>query len=321
MIMPRSEPSGAEEALASIMRGEVEKGFALYHQILNCDHLTHIPVGLHLAFLEQAGRADEASRLRRLAVKHGANLALQAGFLGAEPAVAAEEFEALFASGVVNSRMIYEHLKVLATLGSMEKHSRLMACDELLRLTTLDRPAPNTLTGTLAAAVDEMLLELEHKAERQDAVQSVRHMSTLCGLAGLSHPAANALTLEIAKETETYLRDWSGSNHPLAHLVPASFEISAWGLISRGEGHNTPHIHANGWATGVFYPRSVKGRGGELVIGRPEKAAGTEADWGARRVMPEAGLLVLMPSYYTHWTVPLQRSGLRTSVAFDVLPR
>jgi len=44
-------------------------------------------------------------------------------------------------------------------------------------------------------------------------------------------------------------------------------------------------------------------------------------DWGARTIKPRAGTLLLFPSYYTHWTVPLNRPGLRTSVAFDVVSR
>jgi hypothetical protein len=30
-------------------------------------------------------------------------------------------------------------------------------------------------------------------------------------------------------------------------------------------------------------------------------------------------MLLLFPSFYTHWTIPLDKPGLRTSVAFDIV--
>ena len=165
-----------------------------------------------------------------------------------------------------------------------------------------------------------MLLDLEEKAEMRESVKSVRHMRYASGLEHLDHPVARRLIAQISTETGEYLKRWRRSDHPLARFVPQGFVIQAWGLISRGGGYNTPHIHNQGWVTGVFYPRSVDMEGGELVIGCARNAAGSDCDGGETRVKPKAGLLVLMPSFYTHWTVPLDGSGLRTSVAFDVQP-
>jgi hypothetical protein len=96
--------------------------------------------------------------------------------------------------------------------------------------------------------------------------------------------------------------------------------MHVWGLISRGEGYNIRHIHHRGWATGIYYPLGVPPDrpGGELRIGCPARLRETSPGWPDAEIRPEPGLLVLMPSFYTHWTVPLGRPGLRMSVAFDL---
>jgi putative 2-oxoglutarate-Fe(II)-dependent oxygenase superfamily protein len=103
--------------------------------------------------------------------------------------------------------------------------------------------------------------------------------------------------------------------------VPRTARISAWGLISRGEGFNAPHIHHKGWATGVYYPAAPEGGGpgGALRIGPPPALGARAPGWPDATIRPEPGLLVLIPSFYTHWTVPLGRPGLRTSIAFDLV--
>jgi hypothetical protein len=306
-----ADPANPNEAFAAIARGDLEHGFALYERSLRGDTLPDAPAGLHIGMLEQAGRHDDAARLRDLAIKYSGDLATCAGsFLGAEPDEAAREYERLFERGFINSRMIHRYLLALSRTGRMEEHAKILAPDRLFELVDLDL--------SLAREVDRMLLDLEEQAEQQEAAQSVRNMRFVGGLSRLDHPAAKALIAEIHVHTKDYLERWHASDHPFAPFVSSHMEIKAWGLISRGEGYNIPHIHGEGWATGVFYPRSVESEGGDLVIGPPKKSGSAPEDWGYREVKPRAGLLVLMPSFYTHWTLPLERPGLRTSVAFDV---
>ena len=307
-----SEPASADLAVATILRGNVEQGFDLYERCLRDAEFSNPPAGLHIGLLEQAGRAAEAQRLTALALRYGADLAPRAGsFLGAEPRVAAQEYEALFALGLINARMIYRYLLALARLDRWREHAEILAPGRLFKSVALD-PA-------LAEAVDALLLDLEQRAQAQESAQSVRNMRMTTSLGSMDHPAARALVQAISAHAADYLAQWRASDHPLARFAPERLELLAWGLISRGEGYNVPHIHGEGWATGVFYPRSIEGDGGELVVGRPEGAPGSDADWGGRTVKPEAGTLLLFPSFYTHWTVPLNRPGLRTSVAFDVV--
>lgn len=299
-------------ALAMMLRGEVDEGLALYREALKGDHLPDAPVGMHLKVLEAAGRDQAAARLLDLAVKRGANVAVKAGGFGAEPGEAAAEYEALFARGIANSRMVHEYLLVLEQLGRRADFRAMLDPEGLVRVLRLERADPE--------AVESLLLELEAQAPLESD-QSIRNMRYLNRLSELKHPAIETLTAALAEAVADYLRAWRSSAHPLAQFVPQRFELSAWGLISRGEGYNVRHIHHRGWATGVYYPTALPpGPGGELVIGAPERATGSDEQWGTRVIRPEPGLLVLIPSFVSHWTIPLGRPGLRTSVAFDVLP-
>ena len=274
---------------------------------------------MHLLFLKRVGRTDCARRLLQLALERGANVAIRAGGFGASADEAASEYEALFARGIINSRMILDCLRILAELGRMEELAVILDRERLLRQVEIDLPAPGNDGQSLASAVEALLLENEAQAVHQEAVQSVRNMRMLKKFTQLDHPGAVALTGALEGETRRYLQGWSRSDHPFARFVPLDFRIDGWGLISRGPGYNIPHIHQQGWATGIYYPTSVEGEGGVLCVGRPADAAGTDEDWGPHCIRPRGGLLVLMPSFYTHWTTPLAQQGLRTSIAFDVV--
>jgi hypothetical protein len=315
-------PANAElgRALALLFGGQVEEGVERYRQALKGDHFSPAPVGIHLQLLRAAGHHQAADRLLEVALREGANVAVRAGGFGADPAQAAAEYEELFGRGIVNARMVYEHLLALSQQNRADELERFLAPSLLLRTSVL-RPAQDD-PADFAGEVEALLLDLESQAEPQNARQSVRRMRMLKNFDRLEHPVARALMASFFVEVRDYLAAWRASGHPLAKLVPTGFSLGAWGLVSRGEGYNERHIHAQGWATGIYYPTTVADNtGGQLIIGPPksvpEKAGG---GWHTRAIRPVAGLFVLIPSFYTHWTVPLGRQGLRTSIAFDVLP-
>jgi hypothetical protein len=238
-VTSEPEAANANVAIAAILRGDVEQGFELYEQSLQGDYLPDAPAGLHIGMLEQAGRSDEAERLTRLAMRYGADLAPRAGsFLSAGPEAAVAEYQSLFARGLINSRMVHKYLKILAQLGHRVEHARILAPELLFSSVPLGHE--------LAEAVDSMLLDLEAEAERQDSVQSVRNMMMVKDLSALGRPPAAAIVSEIAEHSRAYFDRWRRSDHPFARFVPDAFGVNAWGLISRGEGYNIPHIHAQG---------------------------------------------------------------------------
>ncbi|HEX8447996.1 MAG TPA: putative 2OG-Fe(II) oxygenase [Allosphingosinicella sp.] len=313
---PAARPDGRTiaEALRRLLSGDSKSGLELYDSYLAEPDLPMAPIGLHALFLERAGEVDAARRLLQAGVARGKNVAVKAGGFGADPEEAVREYEGLFARGLVNATMVHEYALALTRAGRLDDVARLFDPERLLRAVHLE-------PGDLADAAERLLFAEERRGVWQEKVQSVRNMTFVRKVQAMAD--ARPLLAAFERESAAYLDAWAGSDHPLAPLVPRAFEIQAWGLISRGEGYNERHVHRVGWATGVYYPAGVEADGdrGALRVGPPESVeAGTKA-WPAATIRPEKGLLVLMPSFYTHWTEPLGRPGLRLSVAFDLLPR
>lgn len=302
--------AGIAEALKRLLAGD-QTGLPLYREGLRAGGL-QAPVGVHALLLERSGRTAEARALRALALEAGADLSLKRRALGASAAESAPEYERLIAAGRVNSRMIWEYLLVLAELGRTGDIAALLAPGFLLREVRLQADA---------AAVEAFLLGEEQQGAYQESYQSVRHMTKIERLQDFDAPAVQALLREVRDETARYMRDWAARDHPLAGLMPRAFRMRSWGLVSRGSGYNERHMHHRGWVTGVYYPTTVPPGepGGELRVGCPEEVGEGAPGWPDTAIRPEAGLLVMMPSYYTHWTAPLGREGLRTSIAFDLV--
>lgn len=302
------------EALRRLLAGDTPGGLALYDSYLKEPDLPMAPIGLHAVFLEQAGEIDAARKLLEAGVARGKNVAARAGGFGADPAEAAEEYEGLFARGLVNATMIHEYALALTQGGRAEEVARFFDPKRLLRVVRVE-PAD------LADAAARLLLAQEERGDWQEAVQSVRNMTFVRKVQEMEE--ARPLLAALERESAAYLNGWADSDHPLAALVPRVFDIQAWGLISRGEGFNERHVHRVGWATGVYYPVGVETDGdrGALRVGPPKSLEAQSNGWPTATIRPEEGLLVLMPSFYTHWTEPLGRPGLRLSVAFDLLPK
>jgi hypothetical protein len=303
----------ARKALSLLIGGDGDAGMAIYEAALQreCGHA--LPIGLHLRLLESAGKQELAARLRSLALARGGNIILKGVAIEGDPVQSADEYEQLLARGDFNARMMESYLMLLMRLGRVDRLAELACQEELLR-------AVRVGSAELAARVHEALLREEPTADYEEAAQSVRHQRQISPIGKLADPSIAVLLERLREETVAYLGNWAQSSHALAPYVPRRFRLEAWALISRGPGFNVPHIHHRGWATGVYYPSALgETSGGLLCVGPPEAASETPAGWPQARFRPEPGLLVLMPSYYTHWTVPLSRPGIRTAVAFDVV--
>jgi hypothetical protein len=309
----KSPLAAASKALSLLLAGD-ESGLSLYARCMKGPGGETLPVGVHIAFLEKAGRAAAAAALRSLGLRRGATIAVNDLRRGAEPEAAALEFEKLFERGFGNSRMVSQYLSVLSRLGRSADLEKVADPGRLLRVVRLDGE-------TDPAALQGVLLDRGEGAEPLEADMSIRRMKKLEMFHRIEDPAVRRLIAALRRQSRLYLDGWAGSDHPLARLVPRTFRLKAWGLISTGEGYNSRHIHHKGWATGVYYPAAPdgEGEGGELEVGPPPEIEEGSPGWPRARIRPEPGLLVLMPSFYTHWTIPLGRPGLRTSIAFDLL--
>lgn len=306
-----TDPEAARRASADALRlclaGNESAGMAQYRSVAEVgETIAALPLGFHVHMLRGAGRSEAAEALAALTLDMGGDLAWKSR-VGDVPAVAAAEYEEFFAHGLANALMVNRYIAALTALGRTEEVAAIFDPERLLRTVRIE--------GSDVAA--KALLEREAGLEPGSRM-SVRQMTQVQKLQHF--PEFAPLLAACRNAVDTYLARWASSDHPLARLVPNAFTLGAWGLISRGEGYNTRHRHTIGWATGVYYPIGLDPAisGGSLCIGGWSDPA--PPGWPVATIRPEPGLLVLMPSYYVHWTEPLGAPGLRLSIAFDAIP-
>jgi hypothetical protein len=113
--------------------------------------------------------------------------------------------------------------------------------------------------------------------------------------------------------------------NPFLCSRPPGLSLRAWSVVSGADTHHLPHLHAASWVNGVYYVEvppvtaDAVGKPGWLRVG-PAAGRGFNAGngWDERWIRPEPGLVVLMPSHFSHETVPLGCDERRICVAFEL---
>jgi uncharacterized protein (TIGR02466 family) len=115
-----------------------------------------------------------------------------------------------------------------------------------------------------------------------------------------------------------------------AYPVRYRGKISAvgWASVCRTGNYNAPHIHPESAWSGVYYvdtgdPDNTIPFNGNLELLDPRSAAGgvnTPGDPFGHpvRISPVAGLLILFPSWLTHWVHPHFGERERIAISFNV---
>lgn len=114
--------------------------------------------------------------------------------------------------------------------------------------------------------------------------------------------------------------------HPLLMRRSDRFNFSAsWSVRLQRSGYHTMHVHPLGWISSAYYvqvPAEVsesETHGGGIKFGEPDINIGWRGV-AKRKIQPQAGRLVLFPSYMWHGTIPFESDDPRMTVAFDVVP-
>ena len=114
-----------------------------------------------------------------------------------------------------------------------------------------------------------------------------------------------------------------------AGTFKGTLSLSAWTAICRAGAYHAPHVHPDSAWSGAYYvdagtshPDSPLGgvlefldpRGGAEAVTAPGDPYGEPF-----RVRPEAGLLVVFPSWLYHWVHPYAGQTPRIAVSFNVM--
>lgn len=115
--------------------------------------------------------------------------------------------------------------------------------------------------------------------------------------------------------------------HPFTAKPPREWRLTSWAAVLEQQGNLDPHIHYDGFISGVYYCRlpavvsdASQGQAGWFELGRLPAHFQTPVTPAVRAVQPQEGMMILFPSYFYHRTVPFETGETRISIAFDVMP-
>ena len=224
-------------------------------------------------------------------------------------------------------------LAMLATVhndqGQRAFAGQLLDFDTLLHIEAVSPPQSQTLPEYLADLREFLLAHPSLRAEPDS--HTTRKGLQSGSLLPAQDPAIAHLVTHIRRQVSAYLASRPEKWQPLPGLgslwqPPEAWRLDMWATILHEGGHQRPHIHPSGWLSGVFYvqcpmPSENPSQQGWIEFGQPPDDLPLKAEPLVHRHQPQAGELVLFPSYFYHRTLPLKGGEPRISIAFDVIPR
>lgn len=146
---------------------------------------------------------------------------------------------------------------------------------------------------------------------------------------GEAKGAVAALERMMRQAVTDYLADLAreGAGHPFTAQPPRRWDLTSWATVLDRQGNLLPHIHYDGYVSGVYYPllpgivgASDRDQAGWFELGRLPDRFGRQAASEIRAIQPREGMMILFPSYFYHRTVPFEAGEIRISIAFDAMP-
>jgi len=162
----------------------------------------------------------------------------------------------------------------------------------------------------------------------ENATYNGRHSGNLAGDADAALVPLRELTSHALKRRREALVAEDAA-HPFRRALPPAFALHLWCVELSSGGNMTPHIHTDGWLSGVYYvdvPEVVNDpaarEAGWIRFGVPLPEHAMDRAPVTRSVKPEPGLLLTFPSYLWHSTVPLPaETQPRLCYSYDLQPR
>lgn len=191
---------------------------------------------------------------------------------------------------------------------------------------TYEIPAPQgffTLPTFNAAFADT--LRAQHRVNAHPLDQQVEHGSqTERSLLGQDDRNIRAFMSAVDNAVRDYIgRLRQNPNDALGQRKRDGYRFTnLWSLRLTDGGRQANHVHDRGWISSAYYvnvapSEKAEPRNGWLKLGEPNRPiAGCAAE---KFIEPQAGMLVLFPSYIWHGVIPFSGTE-RLSASFEVVP-
>ena len=258
---------------------------------------------------------------------------LAVAYLGLGDNVSAErEIQQLLSTDPDNQYWI-ALLETALRMGNLDQGQKLFAGHPPYQLIKLQDSLGSTEVFKLNTLLEAWLMD-QHRFSRAPLGQSVAQGTQTAGnLFEQDYPPLAKLWQTLKEVIEAMLRDpthFEGARRYSTEDESGSINgvrlESSWSIRVAAQGHHVPHVHSKGWLSCVYYvgvPGTIGDEGsdhsGYLALGRPGVVL-PESPEPSVFIQPEAGTLVVFPSYVWHETRPFLGEGARTVIAFDVLP-
>lgn len=214
----------------------------------------------------------------------------------------------------------------LRLLGSPD-YELLVDMDRLVRIYSLPVPSGYSDIREFNMALMEVLQHWQPYTARP-LDQSLRGgTQTTRELTMIRDPVIEAYVRALDEPIRQYMNEVGrDGGHPLTRRNRGDYRIAgSWSVQLTGGGRHVNHVHPEGWISSAYYvlvpPRTAADpdRAGWIKFGEPpfKTVPSTPAQ---KWIAPEAGQLVLFPSFLWHGTEPIRDDSLRVTAPFDVVP-
>ena len=146
--------------------------------------------------------------------------------------------------------------------------------------------------------------------------------SSVYNLTQLGITSLSKLQNILINEISNYKENFINENCAFIQKWPKKYKFNIWSNILKSEGYNTPHIHPDGWLSGVFYltiPSNIK----KNEAGIEFSLHGDDYPIKIKNIptitiVPKVCDLLLFPSSLFHKTIPFKSNEERMIIAFDI---
>jgi len=225
-----------------------------------------------------------------------------------------------------NQQWIAYEMTALRILGS-EHYQQLVNLDRFVRPYTLPVPEGFDNIESFNTAFLEAL-DKWHGNRTHPLNQSLRDGSqTPRDLTAIDDPVIKAFYKALDGPIRQYMADvGQGNDHPLTARNTGDYKIvGGWSVRLHGGGRHVNHVHPEGWISSSYYvavpeeTKTTSDKAGWIKFSEPPfqtSPPSTPEKW----LQPEAGMLVLFPSFLWHGTQPIHDGSVRVTAPFDAVP-
>ena len=199
----------------------------------------------------------------------------------------------------------------LTDAGRLEEAGRLLDHERYVTIRPFDPPPRYRRLEAFNAALAAHVRR--HPTLRANVMSTVRGQHTGELLRPPKGPMV-ALKPIIDRAVRDYLAALPDDpTHPVVQWAPTRWKLTSWGVVMTDGGHERPHIHPNGWISGVLYlelPDVIEdddpNHQGWLRFGQPTPELPVHSPPSLTDYRPDYARIILFPSYFYHGTVPFR---------------